>query len=80
MKGAAVDTPAEFMSKHGALTKRFFDSIEGSHARLIAKIREIAEIPAPTFSEEKRTEYMKKAFAQCGLHDVHSLSKGAWGP
>ncbi len=68
---------AEFAGKHGALLTRLFEKIDQSRDGLIERIREIAEIPAPTFNEKKRTEYIKEAFAGSGLNDIHSLSKGS---
>jgi acetylornithine deacetylase/succinyl-diaminopimelate desuccinylase-like protein len=68
---------AEFAVKHEALIERLFEKIDQSRDSLIARIREIAEISAPTFHEEKRTEYLKDAFTGCELNDVHSLPKGS---
>lgn len=67
----------EYVRNRARLLEDVFRAIDESRESLIRRIREISEIPSPTFQEEGRTEYMKAAFAEAGLRDVYSLPKGS---
>jgi acetylornithine deacetylase/succinyl-diaminopimelate desuccinylase-like protein len=66
-----------FVDRNRALIDSLFDEIEHSEQTLFQRVREIAETPAPTFHEERRTRYVEKAFRTSGLKDVQSLPKGS---
>jgi tripeptide aminopeptidase len=67
----------EYVRNQTRLVEAVFRAIDESRESLVGRIRELAEIPSPTFEEERRTEYVKAAFAEAGLSDVHSLPKGS---
>jgi acetylornithine deacetylase/succinyl-diaminopimelate desuccinylase-like protein len=66
-----------FMNENEAQLEEVMAAIEASRDALIARLREIAEIPSPTFEESRRTEYLTRAFPGAGLKDVHSLKGGS---
>jgi acetylornithine deacetylase/succinyl-diaminopimelate desuccinylase-like protein len=68
---------AEFLDKNEAIVEKVFARIEGLQGALTARIREIAEIPSPTFDEGQRSEYLMKTFPDIGLRDVTRLQKGS---
>jgi len=72
-----VNDAAEFVAEHEETVSALFERIVDSRDDLIAQIREIAEIPAPSFHEEKRTEYLRRLMPTLGLADVHSLPRGS---
>ncbi len=45
--------------------------LKEDHENSISQQLELVQIPAPTFHEEKRAEYMAEAFRRLGLSDVH---------
>lgn len=45
--------------------------LKEDHENSISQQLELVQIPAPTFHEEKRAEYMTDAFRKLGLSDVH---------
>lgn len=45
--------------------------LKADHENSIADQLELVQIPAPTFHEEKRAEYMAAKFRELGLTDVH---------
>ena len=45
--------------------------LKEDHENSIAEQLELVQIPAPTFHEEKRAEYMAAKFRELGLTDVH---------
>jgi acetylornithine deacetylase/succinyl-diaminopimelate desuccinylase-like protein len=67
----------KFIEENKKTVNALFDAIEKSRDDLIALIREIAEIPAPSLHEEKRTEHLLKLLPTLGLKDVHALAKGS---
>jgi acetylornithine deacetylase/succinyl-diaminopimelate desuccinylase-like protein len=67
----------EFLEKNGDLVESVFERIERSMELLVARIREIAEIPAPTFEETRRTRYLSRLMPQMGLKDVTALPLGS---
>jgi tripeptide aminopeptidase len=68
---------AEFADKNAAIVERVFARIDGLRDSLTGRIREIAEIPSPTFNEVRRTEYLARVFPEAGLKDVTRLPKGS---
>lgn len=66
-----------FIEANQALIEKVFDRIDASGEALLARVREIAETPAPTYEEKQRTEYLLRAFPEAGLRDVHSLERGS---
>lgn len=66
-----------FVEQHPTLVRTLFERIDQSQQELVARIRQIAEIPAPSFREEQRTAYLLERMPALGLHDVHALSKGS---
>jgi acetylornithine deacetylase/succinyl-diaminopimelate desuccinylase-like protein len=68
---------AEFADKNASIIERVFTRIDGMQEALTARIREISEIPSPTFDEVRRTEYLLKALPKIGLKDVTRLPKGS---
>jgi tripeptide aminopeptidase len=54
-----------------------FDRVEALREALIARIREISEIPSPTFDEHLRTEYVLYSFQNAGLNDIRTLGLGS---
>ncbi|MFH1313552.1 MAG: M20/M25/M40 family metallo-hydrolase [Candidatus Eisenbacteria bacterium] len=68
---------AEFADKNAAIIEKVFARVDGMHATLTARIREISEIPSPTFDETRRTEYLMRVLPKIGLKDVTRLPKGS---
>jgi acetylornithine deacetylase/succinyl-diaminopimelate desuccinylase-like protein len=68
---------SRFVEEHQQIVEALFESIDQSREDLIALIREIAEIPAPSYQEEKRTEFLLEQLPAVGLRDVHALPKGS---
>ena len=66
-----------FVRRNKAVIDSAFSHIDESYSKLVERIREIAETPAPTFQEAKRTKLVEQAFSRAGLHDVHSLGRGS---
>jgi len=54
-----------------------FAAIESSKDRLVADIRTISEVPAPTFAEHRRTSLLLERLPRVGLRDVHALPLGS---
>ena len=77
MRSTELNQVVQFTREHTKLVERLFERIEGEHANLLTLIRRIAEIPAPTFHEQKRTEYLRETFSDAGLRDAHALEKGS---
>ena len=51
-----------------------------SHERAIELACQLQQIPAPTFHEAERAEYMRLLFSRAGLHDVEIDATGnTWG-
>lgn len=67
----------QFAREHKKTVDALFAAIDASRDIMIALTREIAEIPAPSFHERRRTEYLLEAMPSCGLRDVHSLPRGS---
>jgi len=72
-----VNDAAKFVAEHAATVNALFEQIDESRDDLIAQIREVAEIPAPSFHEEKRTQYLLELLPTLGLADVHALPRGS---
>jgi len=72
-----LNLAVEFADRHVETVRTFFERIDANAGILVDNIRKLAEISAPTFQEEKRTIYLKKAFEEAGLDDVHVLEKGS---
>lgn len=72
-----MDEAAEFVKRNAKIIREVLARTDRARDTLTARVREIAEIPSPTFHEEKRTEYLMKAFAEAGLRDVARLPKGS---
>jgi acetylornithine deacetylase/succinyl-diaminopimelate desuccinylase-like protein len=66
-----------FVETHSETVDALFRRIEGLQAALTARIREIAEIPSPTFQEARRAEYLERVLPEAGLKDVTRLPKGS---
>lgn len=56
---------------------RVFAGIDAARNSLIARVREIAEIPSPSFQEAERSTYLMEAFPTAGLSDTTRLPKGS---
>ena len=50
--------------------------LEGYREMLLANLVMIGEIPAPTFKEQARIEFVKQRFVECGLEQVSSDTAG----
>jgi tripeptide aminopeptidase len=66
-----------FTEENQSLLNSMFESIDASRDKLVARVREIAEVPSPTFGEALRTEYLLAAFPRAGLRDVYTLPGGS---
>lgn len=53
-----------------AKVKKAFEYIKEIEPETVEEQIKIAEIPAPTFQEQKRGEYFKKRFAEIGLENI----------
>ena len=67
----------EFTGSNKSLIQSLFKRIDESRDGLASRVREIAELPSPTFEEARRTEYLMGVFPEAGLLGVHSLPKGS---
>jgi tripeptide aminopeptidase len=67
----------EFIEENGEIIREVLDVAGGMGDALVTRLREIAEIPSPTFHEDKRTEYLMRVLPQAGLRDVTRLAKGS---
>lgn len=71
-----------------ASVQQALDFIEKDHENTIQDQLDLVVIPAPTFHEEKRAEFMTEYFKKLGLSDVHidaagnavGVRKGSGGP
>jgi tripeptide aminopeptidase len=72
-----MDEVARFVEQHEEIVKTLFERIDASYEPLVGRIREIAEIPSPTFNEARKSEYLVDAFGELGLVDVHTLERGS---
>lgn len=77
MTGALLNPASEFAAGHQTLIDELFDRINESHDQFVELIRETAHIPAPTFHEELRGDFVLKAFESAGLRDTLTLEKGS---
>jgi tripeptide aminopeptidase len=68
---------AEFAARNPKIVEKVFAVIERMGDALTARVREIAEIPSPSFHETKRAEYLIKAFPEAGLKDLTKLPRGS---
>lgn len=68
---------AEYAAKNAKIVEEALTVIEGMGDVLTARVREIAEIPSPTFHEVKRAEYLIRAFPEAGLKDLTKLPGGS---
>lgn len=64
-----LDTDIEKLLENAKVEKAF-EYIKQIEPETIEEQIKIAEIPAPTFEEQKRGEYFKKRFAEIGLENV----------
>lgn len=76
-EGGPMAQVEKFIEENEALLEGLFAKIDASQEDLVSRIREIAEIPSPTYEEARRTEYLAGAFAEAGLKDVYSLEGGS---
>ncbi|MHC4607481.1 MAG: M20/M25/M40 family metallo-hydrolase [Planctomycetota bacterium] len=67
----------KFFRAHKKALKPLFGLIDEARPGLTRRIREIAEIPAPTFQERRRTQYLLEQLPAMGLRDVHALPGGS---
>jgi acetylornithine deacetylase/succinyl-diaminopimelate desuccinylase-like protein len=72
-----LNQAAQFAAANAELIENLFGQIENEQDSLLAEIRRIAEIPASTFHEQQRTDYLRETFSTAGLRDSHSLEKGS---
>jgi tripeptide aminopeptidase len=72
-----MDRVAQFADDNASAVERVFERIDGMQDTLTGRIREIAEIPSPTFDEVRRTDYLERAFPDVGLKDVTKLPGGS---
>lgn len=66
-----------FVERNNSTVRKVFDAIEGKHQVLVNRIREIAEIPSPTFQEERRSDHLMGLFPNIGLKDSRQLARGS---
>jgi tripeptide aminopeptidase len=52
------------------------DASQAVREILLANLVMIGEIPAPTFGEERRIEFIQNRFTECGLHNVSTDEMG----
>lgn len=67
----------EFIKQNTAILEGLIETIDASRDDLLARVREVAETPSPTYEEKGRTEYLMRAFPKAGLAGVHSLEGGS---
>ena len=67
----------EFVEENDEIVQKVLDVAGGLGDALVARLREIAEIPSPTFHEGQRSEYLMRVFPEVGLRDVTRLAKGS---
>jgi tripeptide aminopeptidase len=72
-----MEPVTDFVNRNKGLVESLFGRIDESYSQLVERIREIAETPAPTFQEAKRTRLVTEMFGNAGLRDVHSLGRGS---
>lgn len=72
-----MEEAGRFVDKNDDLVRKMCESIEAAQTSLIRRVREIAEIPSPTFQETERSRYLMEAFPGAGLVDITRLSKGS---
>ncbi len=72
-----MDQVDRFIEGNEQLVAALFGRIDASEEALVARVREIAEIPSPTCEEARRTDYLLAAFPEAGLKGVHSLELGS---
>lgn len=56
--------------------RRLPPSLEGFREMLLANLVMIGEIPAPTFAESQRIEFLKQRFTECGLSNCSTDDAG----
>ena len=56
--------------------RRLPEELEPLRELLLANVVMISEIPAPTFSEERRISFIKQRFTECGLSSVSTDEAG----
>jgi acetylornithine deacetylase/succinyl-diaminopimelate desuccinylase-like protein len=66
-----------FWETHREDIEKLFSDIGAARNSLIDRVREIAEIPSPSFQEDKRSRYLAEAFPAAGLSDTTRLPKGS---
>lgn len=66
-----------FINENETHIEKVLAAIDSSRDILINRVREIAEIPSPTYEESRRTEYLMSALPRAGLKNVHSLEGGS---
>jgi len=76
-EGESMPEVDKFIEDNKSLLTGLFDSIDASQEALVARVREIAETPSPTYEEARRTEYLLAAFPEAGLRDVYALQRGS---
>jgi acetylornithine deacetylase/succinyl-diaminopimelate desuccinylase-like protein len=59
-----------------ATVRKLPGALEEFREMLLANLVMLGEIPAPTFGEEKRLEFLKQRFTECGLQNVSSDEAG----
>lgn len=50
--------------------QQVLDGLRADHDRAIAELRQLVQIPAPPFKEQRRAEYVVKRFQELGLADA----------
>ncbi len=50
--------------------QQVLDGVRADHDRAIAELRQLVQIPAPPFKEQRRAEYVVKRFQELGLADA----------
>jgi tripeptide aminopeptidase len=67
----------DFVERNSSTVKEVFEAIEGKRQVLVDRVRRIAEIPSPTFQEERRSAHLMGLFPNIGLKDCRQLAKGS---
>ena len=72
-----MEEVGKFVNRNNDIVEKVFGSIDAARNTLIDRVREIAEIPSPTFQETERSRHLMEAFPGAGLVDIRRLPKGS---